>query len=175
MRAAYVRVMDKLYLLCVAVAVVSVVIMTILISVGVFTRYVLEMGAFYSEPISIFLAIQLSFYGAAACYRANAHLRLDMFVKLLPDGLRRLPEYGVHFLMAAISLFMVAYGARLVEITFFQSYPEFQYIRVGLVYTAIPGAGLITFLFVLEKALIAPDSEDEEVGPETEDQAAGEA
>jgi TRAP-type C4-dicarboxylate transport system permease small subunit len=175
MRAAYVRVMDKLYYLCVAIAVVSVVIMTVLISVGVFTRYVLEMGAFYSEPISIFLAIQLSFYGAAACYRANAHLRLDMFVKLLPAGLRRLPEYGVHFLMAAISLFMVAYGVRLVETTFFQSYPEFQYIRVGLVYTAIPGAGLITLLFVLEKALIAPESEAEDGGQEAEDQAAGQA
>jgi TRAP-type C4-dicarboxylate transport system permease small subunit len=175
MRAAYVRVMDKLYYFCVAIAVVSVLMMTILISVGVFTRYVLEMGAFYSEPISIFLAIQLSFYGAAACYRANAHLRLDMFVKLLPAKIRHLPEYGVHFLMAAISLFMVIYGVRLVDTTFFQSYPEFQYIRVGLVYTAIPGAGLITLLFVLEKALIAPESEAEDLDLEAEDQAAGEA
>ena len=158
MRAAYVRAMDRLYLLCVGIAVVSIVVMTVLISAGVFMRYVLEMGAFYSEPISIFLAIQLSFYGAAACYRANAHLRLDMFVKLLPARLNRLPERLVHLLMAGISVFMVIFGARLVEITFFQSYPEFQYIRVGLVYTAIPLAGLITFLFVVEKALVAPEA-----------------
>ncbi len=158
MRAAYVRAMDKLYLLCVGIAVVSIVVMTLPISAGVFMRYVLEMGAFYSEPISIFLAIQLSFYGAAACYRANAHLRLDMFVKLLPARLNRLPERLVHLLMAGISVFMVIFGARLVEITFFQSYPEFQYIRVGLVYTAIPLAGLITFLFVVEKALVAPEA-----------------
>ena len=31
---------------------------------------------------------------------------------------------------------------------------EFQYIRVGVVYTAIPVAGLITLLFVLEKAVV---------------------
>ncbi len=59
--------------------------------------------------------------------------------------------------MAAISAVMIWYGISLVQKTFFQSYPEFQYIRVGSVYTAIPGAGLITLLFVLEKALgIAP-------------------
>ena len=99
MRDAYVRLMNKLYWLCVAIAVGSVLVMTALISIGVFTRYVLEMGAFYSEPISIFLAIQLSFYGAAACYRANAHLRLEVFVDRLPPRLRRMPEYFVHLLM----------------------------------------------------------------------------
>jgi TRAP-type C4-dicarboxylate transport system permease small subunit len=39
-----------------------------------------------------------------------------------------------------------------VKTTFFQAYPEFQYIRVGVAYSAIPIAGLITFLFVVEKA-----------------------
>ena len=34
--------------------------------------------------------------------------------------------------------------------------PEFQYVRVGVVYSAIPIAGLITLLFVIEKALISP-------------------
>ena len=63
--------------------------------------------------------------------------------------------------MAGISIFMVIYGAGLVQTTFFQSYPEFQYIRVGLVYTAIPIAGLITFLFVVEKALSARQQEPE--------------
>ena len=161
MPSIYTRLMDKLYLLCVVIAVVSVVVMTILIAVGVFTRYVLQMGAFYSEPISIFLAIQLSFYGAAACYRANAHLRLEVVVNMLPPTLRSIPEYAVHLLMAGISIFMVIYGAGLVQTTFFQSYPEFQYIRVGLVYTAIPIAGLITFLFVVEKALSARQQEPE--------------
>jgi TRAP-type C4-dicarboxylate transport system permease small subunit len=40
-------------------------------------------------PISIFLAIQLTFYGAAACYRAGAHISLKMFVDLLPPLLKR--------------------------------------------------------------------------------------
>jgi TRAP-type C4-dicarboxylate transport system permease small subunit len=63
----------------------------------------------------------------------------------------------VQFLMGSFAVFMVYYGSKLVETTFFQTYPEFQYIRVGLVYTAIPIAGFVTFLFAIEK-LIAPQA-----------------
>jgi TRAP-type C4-dicarboxylate transport system permease small subunit len=46
---------------------------------------------------------------------------------------------------------MITYGASLVKTTYFQAYPEFQYIRVGVAYSAIPIGGLITLLFVIEK------------------------
>ena len=54
--------------------------------------------------------------------------------------------------MTGICLFMIIWGASLVKTTYFQSYPEFQYIRVGVAYSAIPIGGLITLLFVIEKA-----------------------
>jgi TRAP-type C4-dicarboxylate transport system permease small subunit len=54
---------------------------------------------------------------------------------------------------------MVAYGASLVKTTYFQAYPEFQYIRVGVAYSAIPIAGLITLLFVIEKVFFRPSLE----------------
>lgn len=157
MRSIYINFMDILYWLCVGVAIVSVIIMTLLVGVGVYLRYVLGMGAF-AEPVSIFLAIQLSFYGAAACYRANAHLSLDMFVKLLPTPLHHLIRWLVHALMAGICIAMAYYGFYLVETTIGQYYPEFQYIpimrqvTVGVAYTAIPLSGIITLLFVIEKA-----------------------
>ena len=157
MRSIYTRLMDKLYWLCVGIAIVSVIIMTLLVGIGVYLRYVLGMGAF-AEPVSIFLAIQLSFYGAAACYRANAHLSLDMFVKYLPGPPRRAIRWLVHVLMAGVCVAMAYYGFYLVETTIGQYYPEFQYIpimrqvTVGIAYTAIPLSGLITLLFVIEKA-----------------------
>ncbi len=120
--------------------------------------HVLHSGSFWPEPISIFLAIQLTFYGAAACYRTRSHIRLRMFVELLPPVWQRWQHNFVHLLMGGISLFMVAYGASLVKTTFFQSYPEFQYIRVGVAYSAIPIGGLITLLFVIENAFITSPS-----------------
>ena len=115
-------------------------------------RYFFNLGAQFAEPVSIFFSIQLTFYGAAACFRANAHLRLQLFVNMLSEEKKRIAAYIADALMACVAVFMMVWGASLVETTFFQTYPEFQYVRVGLVYTAIPLGGLVLLLFVIEAA-----------------------
>ena len=44
-RPTYVKVMDKLYLFCMVLCVISIVCMTVLIFFGVITRYFFEVGA----------------------------------------------------------------------------------------------------------------------------------
>jgi TRAP-type transport system small permease protein len=165
MRPLYVRVMDVLYRLCLIIAIVSIVTMTCLIFVGVIMRYVFYMGAAFAEPSSIFFAVQMTLYGAAACYRAQAHLKIQFFTGLLPEKVRWIPDAIVKLLMAAIAIAMIYYGADLVQTTWFQAYPEFNLIRVGAVYSAIPGGGFILLLFVIESAfypnVMAADDEEE--------------
>lgn len=172
----YVRAMDRLYWLCIAISVVSIVAMTALIFTGVVMRYVFLMGARFAEPMSIFFIVQLTMYGAAACYRAHAHLRMDYFVGLLPDRWRRAPDWMVHALMAGVAVAMIWYGLSLARTTWFQSYPEFEYVRVGLVYSGIPGSGLVLLLFIVEAAIwprAAPDLEREEVEHGREQRSGG--
>ncbi len=152
-RPAYVRGMDKLYLLCMVVCVIAIVCMTVLIFTGVVTRYFFAFGARFAEPMSIFFTVQLTMYGSAICYRSQAHLRLEVFVRMLPERLQYLPQYIVHALMAIIACLMIYFGYSLAETTWFQSYPEFDEIKVGVVYSAIPGGGAVLLLFVIERVL----------------------
>jgi TRAP-type transport system small permease protein len=165
MRPIYVRVMDVLYVLCLVIPIVSMVSMTILIFVGVIMRYIFYMGAAFAEPASIFFSVQLTLYGAAACYRAKSHLRILFFTGLLPELGQRVAAAIVTLLMATIAVAMIYYGADLVQTTWFQAYPEFTYIRVGAVYSAIPGGGFILLLFIIESVLypnvMAADEEEE--------------
>ena len=116
-------------------------------------------------------------YGAAACYRVHAHLRLQVFVKMLSQKLQAVPEYAVHLLMGVIAALMIYYGTSLAKTTWFQSYPEFEYVRVGLVYSAIPGSGVVLLLFVIE-ALFFPhvvtEVDEEELARALEDAEAEE-
>ena len=64
--------------------------------------------------------------------------------------------------MGLIAVLMVIYGASLAHTTWFQSYPEFEYVKVGLVYSAIPGSGLVTLLFVIEAILFRRTEEEED-------------
>lgn len=157
MRHRYLRIMDKLYAACIVVPVVCIVCMTALIFTGVVMRYVFSMGASFAEPMAIFFTVQLTMYGAAACYRDRAHLRLTAFVKLLPRPTHRVMDQAVNALMIAVAVAMVYYGFNLSRTTWFQSYPEWEYIRVGVVYSAFAGSGAVMLLFAIE-AIFFPDA-----------------
>lgn len=157
MKRVYCGLMDWLYRLCIVICVISVVTMTGLIFTGVVMRYLFLMGARWAEPLSIFFAVQLTMYGAAACYRAHAHLSLQFVVALLPAAAQRVVGVFVQLLLATFAALMVVYGASLAETTWFQSYPEFDVVKVGLVYSAIPISGLVTLLFVVEAMLFRRD------------------
>lgn len=153
MSAAYIRLMDRLYTLCMFWCGLAIVCMTGLIFTSVVMRYGFSVGARFAEPYSIFFAVQLTMYGAAACYRSNAHLRLTVFVDAMPRRAASLVNTLVHVLLGAVALAMIWYGGNLAHTTWFQAYPEFEQIRVGVVYAAIPISGAIFLLFVIERLL----------------------
>jgi len=153
MRAHMTRAMDWLQWLCIVWCSIAIVCMTILIFTGVVMRYGFSTGARFAEPMSIFFAVQLTMYGAAACYRSNLHLKLTVFVKMLPEAVGKPIEYLVQLLLAAVAVAMIYYGYNLARTTWFQSYPEFESIRVGVVYAAIPISGCIFLLFIVERFL----------------------
>lgn len=153
MRARVIRAMDWLQWLCIVWCSIAIVCMTVLIFIGVVMRYGFSTGARFAEPMSIFFAVQLTMYGAAACYRADLHLRLTVFVRMLPRLLAGLVDHAVQLLLGAVAVAMIYYGYSLARTTWFQSYPEFESIRVGVVYAAIPISGCIFLLFVVERFL----------------------
>src|SRR5580658_9518363 len=108
------RLMNALYMLCVCVAGTALVLISAVIPWAVYTRYVLNRAASWPEPMAVLLMIVLTFFGAAACYRAGLHMRMSFFVSLLPLRLQRITTLVVELLMALIALFMINWGAKLV-------------------------------------------------------------
>ena len=149
-------VMDGLYALCVAVAGVTLVLISAVIPWAVFTRYVLNSAASWPEPTAVLLMIVLTFFGAAACYRVSLHMRMSFFVSLLPQRWQRRSAIAVELLMALIALFMVAWGTKLVAATWQNAIPDFPALSVGVTYLPIPLGGAILLAFVIERLAIGP-------------------
>jgi TRAP-type C4-dicarboxylate transport system permease small subunit len=146
--------MNALYRFCVLAAGGALVLISAVIPWGVFTRYVLNSAASWPEPMAILLTIVLTFFGAAACYRAGTHMSLSVAVRALSPPVRRVVEPLSEGLVALVGLFMVIWGARLVGTTWHQSIAEFPALSVGVTYLPIPIAGGITLVFVAERLLI---------------------
>jgi TRAP-type C4-dicarboxylate transport system permease small subunit len=103
--------------------------------------------------------IVFSFIGGAAVYRANVHIAVRAVLDAVGAGPRRVLLGLVDVAMAATALFMVGWGARLVQATWNQVIAEFPVLSVGLTYLPLPVGGLLTLLFLVERVWVgAPPS-----------------
>ena len=148
---AYVRAMDGLSRLCMAVSALCLVVITLIIPWGVYTRYVLGYGSAWPEPMAVLLMIVFSFFAAALCYRDNMHIAVLALPNALPPAARLALGWIIEIAMAATNLFVLVYGIDLVKITWHQVIAEFPTLSVGVTYLPVPIGGAVTILFVAER------------------------
>jgi TRAP-type C4-dicarboxylate transport system permease small subunit len=161
MALLYRKLMDALYLVCVAVAGTALVLISAVIPWAVFTRYVLNSAASWPEPTAVLLTIVVTFIGAAACYRRRLHMNVSFFVLMFPPPLRMLTELLAELLVATMALFMIVYGEKLVAATWYNTIADFPSLSVGVTYLPIPVGGANLLLFVIERVVFGmpPDPE----------------
>ncbi|WP_060483676.1 TRAP transporter small permease [Pseudomonas sp. NBRC 111123] len=159
MKTLFLRVNDTLYRSCIWVAGLSILAMTLIIPWGIFARYVLGTGSSWPEPVSILLMVLFTFIGAAASYRAGAHMAVAMVTDRLPEPLRQGVAVFTQLLMVGVCVFMTWYGFKLCVTTWNQFMASLPSVRVGMSYAPIPVGGVLTLIFVLEKLLLGDQSQ----------------
>jgi TRAP-type C4-dicarboxylate transport system permease small subunit len=150
--------MDWLYRLCIWSSGIALIVMTVVIPIGVFNRYVLGHGSMWPEPLAILCMIIFSFIGAAATYRAGGHIAVTMFTDRFPASARPALTFVVNLLMVALALFVAWYGFSLCHATWGQYIAEFPVLRVGITYLPLPLGSAITILFVVESMVFGPQN-----------------
>jgi len=161
MSLIYRKAMDALYVVSVLVAGVALVLISAVIPWAVFTRYVLNSASSWPEPTAVLLTIVLTFIGGASCYRRRTHMNVSFFAAMLPPTLRRWTELIAELLVGAMALFMLCYGAKLVDATWYNTIADFPSLSVGVTYLPIPIGGAFLLLFVIERVILGmpPDPE----------------
>jgi len=158
MKNLLLRINDRIYMACIWVAGLSVLTISLIIPWGVFARYVLGTGSSWPEPTAILLMMVFTFIGAAASYRAGAHMAVAMVTDRLQPKMRRTMSIVSQVLMGTICLFMTIWGTKLCLSTWNQFMSALPTLRVGITYMPIPVGGALTLVFVLEKLLLGDQS-----------------
>ncbi len=158
MKNTLLRINDVLYRICIAIAGLSVLTMSLIIPWGIFARYVLGSGSSWPEPTAILLMVVFTFFGAAASYRAGAHMAVAMATERMSPPLRKYAAVLVQILMAVVCVFMAVKGFKLCATTWNQYLGEMPSLRVGISYLPIPIGGILTLIFVLEKMFLGDQS-----------------
>jgi TRAP-type C4-dicarboxylate transport system permease small subunit len=150
-KAQYIRLMDALHTTCLFVAGSCLVVITVIVPYGVFTRYVLNSAASWPEPMATLLMIVVSFLSAVVCYREYLHIGVGVLPAFLPASAKALLGWFLEACMLVTNVFMLVWGLRLVETTWFQGIAEFPIVSAGMAYLPIPVGGALTALFVIER------------------------
>jgi TRAP-type C4-dicarboxylate transport system permease small subunit len=143
--------MDALQWLCMLIAGACLVIITLIIPWGVFTRYVLGYGSSWPEPMAILLMVWFSFTSAAICYREYLHIGVQLVPMMFDGPARTVIGVLIELCMFGTNLFMLWYGIALVQTTWYQVIADFPIVSTGVAYLPVPIGGAIVLLFVIER------------------------
>jgi TRAP-type C4-dicarboxylate transport system permease small subunit len=153
MKSRYIRAMDAIHNACLFVAGSCLVVITLIVPYGVFTRYVLNSAASWPEPMAVLLMIVMSFLSAVVCYREYLHIGVGVLPALLAEPAKSVLGWFLEACMLVTNLFMLVWGIKLVQTTWFQGIAEFPIVSAGMAYLPIPIGGALTVLFVIERFL----------------------
>ena len=82
----------------------ALVLMTTIIIVQVFGRYVLNASPVWAEQAAMLILIWCVFFAAAAGVREGFHIRISIFVDYLPDNFRKLAHLASNIVVAVFGL-----------------------------------------------------------------------
>jgi TRAP-type C4-dicarboxylate transport system permease small subunit len=149
--------MNKLYLWIISVLKFLVIFLSsaivIVVTIQVFSRFVLQSPSSITEELSRFLLIWIGLLGGAYGYHSNAHLGLDIATNKLNQLSRAWVSIIAHLIIMIFAIaVMVVGGISLVLLTF--DPPQISAaleIKMGYIYSVVPISGVIIVYIALMK------------------------
>src|SRR5262245_5430131 len=120
MKSHYIQAMDAIHNACLFVAGSCLVVITLIVPYGVFTRYVLNSAASWAGPVAVLLLVGVSVLSAVVWYRGSLHIGVGVSPGLLAGPGKSVPGWFLGACMPVTNLFMAVWGLKLVQTTWFQ-------------------------------------------------------
>lgn len=147
---AFLQPMDKIFDLlariCVLLAGVAIVVMTVIFAWLVFGRYILNDTPTWVEQVSLLLVMVIAFLGAAAGVHNHTHLSVVVFRNIVPTSVRTVFVFISDILMAGFGGMMFWYGIELTKFKWDTLIPLIQWSE-GLRSLPLTISGALLFLF----------------------------
>jgi len=137
---------------------------------GVVMRYVFNKPLYFADELSVYLIIWGALLGTVAALRENAHIRVDLVYRLLPDRWKWLMNAFANLVGILFSLFLLVYGIKGI---FLDRHSVYQLnlssigmgIKLWKVYLILPVIGLMFLVRFTARFIRSvrglPETEDE--------------
>lgn len=117
--------------------IISLALLSIIVSLQVFSRYLFSIPLPWSTDINRFLFIYLVFLGATIGIRDHSHLNIDVLVKKFPKRLKKFLNILINLIILIFLIIIVIAGLIFVLSSVTQVTPYLR-ISISYYYLAIP-------------------------------------
>ena len=125
------------------------VLMVVVVTAGVFYRYVLNAALGWYDEFASYLLVWLSFYGAILASQRGLHIEFDAAVRRLAPGPRRAVEAVSGFCTLAFHAILFAFGIVLTRSMEGETAISLPWVRMAWVYSVLPISGALMLVFSL--------------------------
>ncbi|MGH7793278.1 MAG: TRAP transporter small permease [Candidatus Binatia bacterium] len=132
-------------------SVLLLVMMVVLVSAGVFFRYVLNASLAWYDEFASYLLVWLTFYGAVAASYRRRHIGFEMVVNRLTPNIRKVMEVVAELLILGFQFVLFYYGWLLAHKMGDETAISLPWVKMGWVYSVLPIAGGLMLLISLER------------------------
>ncbi len=129
-------------ILCRTALLLSCAGMVTVIGAQVVFRYGFNHSLFWAEELGRVLLVQLTFFGAAVAYRAEAHIGVDTLVRRLSPSMRQMVHRLMHTVCLCLFCVMVVYGFRFADLLSLQMTTTLGVSR-QIPFLAVPLSGCV--------------------------------
>ncbi|MEY2622291.1 MAG: hypothetical protein RIT26_2111 [Pseudomonadota bacterium] len=138
-----------------AVSALLTLLITVLLLGGVISRYVFGLPLVWSEEVVSISFIWLTMLGAAIALQRQEHLRLNLFVDLLPPRARQFAGAVAHVLVAALLLTLMRPAIEYAQDEWFIRTPALDWpntVRVGSIALGLGLMGMMVLVQAIQSS-----------------------
>lgn len=135
------------------VAVLLLVILTYVSFHQVIARFIFSNPPAWTEELARYTFIWVTFLGVVIAFRTAAHLGVDYFVSLLPEGVMKVSSILTNVILICILIVLGLKGIELVQMLKHQLSPVLR-ISMSYPYLAIPVGMFLSLIEVIWSSLV---------------------
>lgn len=125
------------------------VAMVLLVTVGVFFRYVVDASLTWYDEFASYLLVWLSFYGAVVATYRGRHISFETLAERVGPAARRALGLASDVGSCLFQAVLFVYGVVLVRAVGEETAVSIQWVRMGWVYSVLPISGGLMLLVSL--------------------------
>lgn len=148
-------------------AVLLLVLMVIVVSLGVFFRYVLNASLVWYDEFASYLLVWLTFYGGVAALYRRRHIGFEVVVNRLLPKTRRIIDCVAESFVLGFQIVLFYYGWLLTEKMGDETTVSLIWVKMSWIYSVLPITGGLMLLISLMRLIETASGQEHQRGDET--------